>query len=1012
MVMAENEITSSTIRKKAGKATDPYTAEEIVEIWSYLEKLEGLVQNDPANELSSLEPGFEDMTKNEGKDHITATKNIFKDVGSERYESLKNVDLSKYTNEELQSLKSFISWLPGSKYNDIIRAVADKIKIREDQLQAESNERVSLDNIAEEDTKDTSAEIYDENNANDDASYQDNEGGVGGNDDENHEENSSNEESLDDYNEWFESYYGLDKLKDKNMANETVVDELNNDLSCIFPNENADSNYSDEKLFENNDFKNIKALWDNINIITEDKKPISNADKEYYWKLFLEQTRNEAAMYHVNNVQNVDDARQEQNEDNYRYEKFSNEYRDRLQLNLLLLIGAERMSKSSLQEVNEYFNDIVVGGNALSVDISLDTYIGYQAAKQEMLDKASKVMSGYLGEIPNDKKGIKGFFDKIQKTNKNLETKFGKKYSLVKGALKSAGWGAAYSTAGALAGPAGIAAVATVSLANQAYGMYKDYKSQKKQIEGRRRAGENVKKLSFGTYLSQNKMRVAGMLLTTATAAMGVAGNMGIDTSTVQAMKTGAGIAMASGGAFHQAAQAYKNAPKGKKMAAAKAFGASVLSFAAGYFAGHAAGEYISNDSNVPVDNSANAANLGSTPEQTTPEVAPENTGSTPEQITPEVVAGNDGADTTTDTTTTYATVENTIDLNNLTPEQQHDLKMLFLRDPAEANDILGNTGKDWMNSHELQEAWNDGTISDEQKQALVEFAGERFDERGNFVDIEGRALASDMESAAKEWDNRHASVSEEYKVKPLDPYKPSLVIEVPTINSEDIHIDDAHIEQVPTPDMAHSNVQVDEQGNISAAYLRQDGATVHMTVTANGELKALSVDAHGDKPAYAYSEAQLKFINGSQAGRDMVKGWHSDLLAAHHEATAENAPSSSLDSARITEVTPSQYSDVKVDSNGAVSGCYTTENGVTYKVDYDNTGKVTGFTFDDHIFSQKELATANNNPEFREQTEQWRQAMLACCNGAESTNTPNTHVNEGPNKTDLALIRALNRGR
>lgn len=99
--MAENEITSSTIRKKAGKATDPYTAEEIVEIWSYLEKLEGLVQNDPANELSSLEPGFKDMTKNEGKDHITATKNIFKDVGSERYESLKNVDLSKYTNEEL-----------------------------------------------------------------------------------------------------------------------------------------------------------------------------------------------------------------------------------------------------------------------------------------------------------------------------------------------------------------------------------------------------------------------------------------------------------------------------------------------------------------------------------------------------------------------------------------------------------------------------------------------------------------------------------------------------------------------------------------------------------------------------------------------------------------------------------------------------------------------------------------------------------------------------------------------
>lgn len=104
--------------------------------------------------------------------------------------------------------------------------------------------------------------------------------------------------------------------------------------------------------------------------------------------------------------------------------------------------------------------------------------------------------------------------------------------------------------------------------------------------------------------------------------------------------------------------------------------------------------------------------------------------------------------------TVTINTAEaNSIDVNNLSGRQQHDMKMLFLRDPAEANKILGN--KSWMNSKKLQEAWDKGEISDEQKQALVEFAGKRFDEKGNFADVDGYKAAAEMESDAKGYSRR-----------------------------------------------------------------------------------------------------------------------------------------------------------------------------------------------------------------------------------------------------------------
>lgn len=97
----------------------------------------------------------------------------------------------------------------------------------------------------------------------------------------------------------------------------------------------------------------------------------------------------------------------------------------------------------------------------------------------------------------------------------------------------------------------------------------------------------------------------------------------------------------------------------------------------------------------------------------------------------------------------------NDIDVKNLTAEQQHDMEMLFKRDPAEANKLLGN--KSWMNSRQLQQAWDKGEISDEQKQALVKFAGERFDEKGKFTDVDGYKSAASMEAEAKAYGIRRS---------------------------------------------------------------------------------------------------------------------------------------------------------------------------------------------------------------------------------------------------------------
>lgn len=74
-------------------------------------------------------------------------------------------------------------------------------------------------------------------------------------------------------------------------------------------------------------------------------------------------------------------------------------------------------------------------------------------------------------------------------------------------------------------------------------------------------------------------------------------------------------------------------------------------------------------------------------------------------------------------------------------------LYYLLSLDPAEANMILGQSGSSRMNSAELRQAWNNGTLSDEQKLQLYTFALRRFNDRGIYQDVEGCESASFMQN-------------------------------------------------------------------------------------------------------------------------------------------------------------------------------------------------------------------------------------------------------------------------
>ncbi len=505
------------------------------------------------------------------------------------------------------------------------------------------------------------------------------------------------------------------------------------------------------------------------------RKKVDQNTKDSDIELFREQVRRETEMYLANTSRNGISP-----------EDFKKEYADRLRNNLVQIVYADKVSKGQISEKDfgKMFDEMTAAAkDKKPIKVNQESIVGWQAAKTNRLENAVKVE----GKKPGYEAPAKAFSSRVKNLDDKLSKKYGAIYSVLKTAAKSAGWSTIYSVAGATMGPAGVALVATASFANTSYKYFKDYKKARNDALIKGEKPDNL-----WNYVKKNKLKTAGALMGAATVAIGI-GGLGANAA-VHAARASSGMALAAAGAINQGANAYKNTKgsKGKKVwAAAKTIAISGAAFAAAVWAGKElngiATEAFAETPNptppTPVADSLNTEAVAQPQitEPTTAEFVPEHV-LAPEaeqaqpQVTdwgktiseglsggieqpqapngPEIPLRNEGNSETvapaqsenTSTDNTAPTPAEAIDVNNLTNEQAHDIKMLFLRDPREANAILDQKGNDWMNSRQLQEAWDKGDITPEQKAELVKFAGERFDERGNFVGQD----AEKMEAAAK----------------------------------------------------------------------------------------------------------------------------------------------------------------------------------------------------------------------------------------------------------------------
>ena len=628
--------------------------------------------------------------------------------------------------------------------------------------------------------------------------------------------------------------------------------------------------------------------------------------------LFLEQTRRETEMYLANTGKDIT------------ADTFKQEYALRLRKNLVEVLAADQFSKgkNSKEDYAAMFDKLATAAQSKKgININQDTFVGWQAARTNRMEAAVN----RLGQKQGYENASKSFAERIKATDQKLTQKYGKAYSLLKGCLKSAGWGAAYSIAGATFGPAGIAAVATASFANQAYGFIKNFK---KEREAAKAKGE--KPANFWQYVKKNKLRTAGLLLSGASAAIGIGGVGG--NIAVQIARSGAGIGLATAGAAHQAAQAYKQTEgsKGKKAwKAAQAALFSGASFYAGMLAGREAGEIASEafagPTEVPPTNAepydlsngkyAIGLNDLQDAQNTDNDIKP--------PLLPEDMLENANIDV------------QTIDVNNLSAEQQHDIKMLFLRDPAEANQILGQEGDQWMNSAELQEAWDNGTLTDAQKAQLVEFGGQRFDEHGNFQDMEGYKTGTQMEAEAKEWTAAQEAKTLENQAAGTPETRRSDFEPIPTIG------DDVN-------NALQGKAETLEQSGLAGAEAQQQS-----------EVKINKIKIN--------DEGEVKIVGQDENGRFVERTDMSSL---------QNMPED-LD-----------YNKIKFHDNGDISVRLDTETGHEVKVTIDETGHYQSITSGSHVYSKEELDYVNNNldnhPEALEHNQDRYNALQSMRDGTE----------------------------
>lgn len=676
-------------------------------------------------------------------------------------------------------------------------------------------------------------------------------------------------EELADYALIYETLRRSDKYKDKKTAK--LLHKKLNDY--IVARKNA-HNVNDLKHPE---FASVVSVLDNIKI--EDgftltgRKQIEPLEQDREINLFKDRIFDETCMFLAYT------SKEEITEDILR-----ETYNERLKLGIIEIVYADKISKGEIDKKNteqmlKLFDGLSDEAKAGKIfKINKTTFAGWQAAHDNLNRTAAT-----RAEVAGHKQSSKTFFSKI----KDLDTKCAKKYPtlypLLRNGFKSAGWGSAYGI-GSMFGPAGVAAVATASFAWTGYRFFNSFR------KARAVAKEKGEKLGFWKYLKYNKLQAASMLLSASSAAFGFGGWAGLESmangstlqSAFQLAKAPAGIALAASGAINQANKAFAkkgendNRSFGRRLwDGTKAFGVSAISFGVGMYAGRLgstaaietyqeySGHHDAPTPVTPVQQTTAQQPVADTPTQQNlftnlPDwnsLQNQNSFGFTNMFGDNPFTNNENGLGTTDGTLPADAVstEPTIDVNNLSAEHRHDLNMLFQREPAEANRLIGDG--QWHSSSELEKMWNatgENALSDDVKLKLVQFADARFDEKGHFINSDG-SLDTNTENAAKEWQAQHdAAMSEQtVEAKPLHieplspedmkPKMPHVDMEIKMPDPEQMRLD---INSGIARGLGVQTIERLDNGNILTDRISPEGR--HYTSEISPDAKFVSLTVEG----------------------------------------------------------------------------------------------------------------------------------------------------------------------
>lgn len=708
-------------------------------------------RNMPVDEFMQLRESFAQTDGADRNEDFKFADQILDDMWAESINTLRS-HMDSLSEGELETLESLLGNLNASSQIQDIRGIRDSIAKRREIIAGEAAPvQESLhDDVAGESTESLSEP--EEEKA------------------ETEVQEMTPEPTQEDKIMSLEEKYGIDE---EHLQTPEIVQRNMNlfiDGGYAVYKKNAD-------LLKTDRFSEIKTLLDAIQLTEEKGKLVSEDDAQDDIALLMEQVRNETEMYLCSTSKDPVTA-----------EQFEEEYAVRLQQAVIELIVTDLAQKAKEEGIDKLPPDEMrkrqeeIKKEALQIyqnlsegkkcSIGRGALIGWQATQQASIESAVKKL--------RKKKGFKAiaksFKQSIEVTDKKLENRYGKVYTTLKGFAKTflvqGAWSSAYSAAlgmGPLA-PYALATVATARFAVSAVQLIKDYKKQRQEAKKERQD------LKFYQYMFRPETiaKIGGMAITAVGGVIGFHGsghevmikNLFGHSYTNDQGRTVAGLGLAGLSGFasvRKAVRATKGGFLKKSLVAAEVTGIVAVSMGLGFIAGrHFGGRTTNlvNKMNAFIDNHfihtdnvmPDVSNIADNTQQSV------DINNNSQANIDNTVDNNQQTDISDNSS---ASLETTLHdrVTNLNDGQQHDIKMLFARDAREANEILG--GK-WMGSDALQKAWDDGTITDTQKAQLLDFASQRFDAKGNFVDMEGYTPASQMEAEAQEWTTQHTQAANE----------------------------------------------------------------------------------------------------------------------------------------------------------------------------------------------------------------------------------------------------------